>query len=74
MANLEKYINKIQRWEKDNLGVYPNTVEWSFYGDGQGDFEEISESVPNKILLLEYQLYLKEQFKYTRELLENYHE
>lgn len=67
MTELTNYINSIEKREIDNYGVYPNYTEWTFLGDGQGDFEKISHRIPDKQLLLDYQKYLKEQYRLTRE-------
>lgn len=64
---LTKYINSIEKREIDNFGVYPNYSEWTFFGDGEGDYEKLVHRIPDKELLLEYQKYLKHQYNLVRE-------
>jgi hypothetical protein len=74
MKTLTNYINNITKTTQQNYGVYPDTIEWTFYGDGEGDFETISTTIPNKQLLTEYAKYLKMQYSHVRELLNSIEE
>ena len=67
MKELTLYINEISKTPVDNYGLYPSYNEWTFYGDGDGDFEQISHRIPDKQLLLDYQKYLKHQYNLVRE-------
>ena len=62
MSELTRYINRISKW----IGH----EEWSFYGDGEGDFEKISYKIPDRVLLENYLKDLRQQAEYVKELLE----
>lgn len=61
--SIQRYINRIQVWRNP----INDKDEWSFYGDGQGDFEEIC-NYSSKTFVLEY----IEHLKYQQELAKRY--
>ena len=65
MRELTKYLNKIGKWT-DHMG----NTSWLFEGDGQGDFEQVSNKIPDRVLLENYLKDLRQQAEYVKELLE----
>ena len=65
MSELGNYINEIRKWP-----THTGYIEWTFYGDGQGDFEVVSNKIPNRVLLENYLKDLRQQAEYVKELLE----
>ena len=65
MEELTKYINEIRKWTS-----HTGYIEWTFYGDGQGDFEKVSNKIPERVLLEKYLKSLRQQAEYVKELLE----
>ena len=57
---LVKFITHISKNEKD----------YTFYGDGQGDYEIWYNEVPSKKLLVDYIKNLENQIKLAKEILE----
>lgn len=64
MRPLERYLKRIHKYE-----TFDGKVHWSFYGDGDGDFEQISDVVPSEEFLKNYLKDLRTQASYVSELL-----
>ena len=63
---IAKYINQIRfrrEWKKDFSDEYD---QYTFYGDGEGDFEIGSEEVESFQLITDYIKYSEQQIKYAR--------
>lgn len=61
---IEKYINEIR---------YDDT-EYTFFGDGEGDFEQIAININDTKLLKDYILYCREQISLAKQYIKEYHD
>ena len=67
---ISKYINQIRfrrEWKKDYSDEYDL---YTFYGDGEGDFETSSEEIANDEIVVSYIMYCKQQIEYAEKYLE----
>jgi hypothetical protein len=69
-TTIERYINSINTFDSMNFDGEVKK-DFSFCGDGQGDFEEICRSAPKQVVK-EYIKYCEEQIKLAKLYLKTY--
>ena len=50
MAEIKDYINSISRYKEYSFVTYKNETAFKFFGDGQGDSEEIGSSAAKEVV------------------------
>jgi hypothetical protein len=65
---ITRYINKISTINATNYITGDTTTEYSFYGDGNGDFEDIENDATEETLK-DYIEFCREQIKIAKEYL-----
>jgi hypothetical protein len=49
-TKLEQYISSIRKEVEYDYTKEKDVTDWTFYGDGEGDFEEVADNADPKIV------------------------